>query len=140
MRALFKYGVWLYERDKYVEAGSLFNQLLKLNPNDNQGARYLAIASFTHQENFDKALEVLDEYAAGSEYDAVYLFLSWYFEASSTEGASENSARMFEEADAVNPFVEAIIDSNSPREPFPRSLDLIPGTMEEAMFIWTLIK
>lgn len=140
MRALFKYGVWLYERERFSEASQLFNHLLELNPEDNQGARYLAIASSIHQENFDKACEILDDYEETSEHDAIHLFLSWYLEASMTEGESEDSAWMFAEADSENPFVEAIIESNPPQLPFPRNLELVPGRMEEAMFIWKLLK
>ena len=139
MRALFAYGVWLFEKERFVNAGSIFNELLKLNLNDNQGARYLAIASFIHGEKLGRALEVLENYKEGSESDAVYLFLNWYYEADN-QGESEDSGWMFDEADAANPFVEAIMDNNLPRHAYPRSLDLTPGGAEEAMFIWGLLR
>lgn len=46
LRAIHYYGLMLWRRNKLKKAMELFKLLLKLNPNDNQGARYLVAAIY----------------------------------------------------------------------------------------------
>ena len=110
MRAIFAYGVWLYENENFAAAVSQFEQLLEINPDDDQGARYLIIAASIHAEDYEKASEILDDYEDVSEEDAIYLFLDWYNEVKSTEGESEDADWMFELAQKENQYMDAIIE------------------------------
>ncbi|MFD1926740.1 SEC-C metal-binding domain-containing protein [Sporosarcina siberiensis] len=139
MRALFAYGVWLFNKKRYDEAGRVFNDLLEMNPDDNQGARYLAISSYIETEDFEAAEIILDEYEENSETDAAYLYLRWYLEACMSEGESVNLDWMFEEAMEENPFVAEMLDSDDSRPLYPKRLDCDSGSFSEAMYIMSLL-
>ncbi|WP_391207800.1 tetratricopeptide repeat protein [Psychrobacillus sp. L4] len=51
LSALFAYGVWEFELGQYQTANTYFRKLLELNPNDNQGVRYLEISTLMLFEN-----------------------------------------------------------------------------------------
>jgi hypothetical protein len=46
---------------------------------------------------------------------------------------------LFEGAEDANPFVESLIDAEVPKYAYPRHLDIAPGSIEEAHYIWTLL-
>lgn len=139
MRALLKYGVWLLDEKRFEQAGSIFIDLLELNPNDHQSARYLAVSAFIQNEDYERADDILDDYSIGSDSDAVYLYLEWFLEACRTEGESEDLGWMFEEAAEENPFVGEMLDSNGPQPHYPRRSDFTRGSIEEARYIWSLL-
>lgn len=46
LRSIHYYGLMLWRKNNFKKAMELFKLLLKLNPNDNQGARYLVAALY----------------------------------------------------------------------------------------------
>ena len=137
MRAIFAFGIWLYEHEQFGKAAELFKRLLTINPTDNQGARYVAISAFVYDGNYSKAKRVLEEYEEGTDYDAPYLFLKWLVE---TERAEEEvDLEFLHVAVQANPLVALLIEDDAPRLPYPVQASITPGSMEEAQYIWWLL-
>jgi tetratricopeptide (TPR) repeat protein len=55
MRALHGLGLTAWKQGRLQEAADIFHQMLKLNPNDNQGARYLLGPVYHQMGDFEKA-------------------------------------------------------------------------------------
>ncbi len=139
LRAIFSYGVWLYERNRFEEAVEQFETLLTLCEEDSLNARHLAIASYIRLGDYRRAQEILDFYEGISDEEAPDLFLQWQLEMARTNGQSKMADELYEEAFTENIYVETIIGSNLPRVPYPVQLTIEAGSMEEAMYIWILI-
>lgn len=139
MRAAFAYGVYLFEQAEYDEAASLFVDLLKMNKIDNQGARYEAVASLIHAGRFEEAAEILVRYEKGSGHDATYLYLDWKLESAGTSGESGSSEEMLQTAVKANSHVMHLQTFRTKPIPYPRLQEIIPGSVEEARYIWLLL-
>jgi tetratricopeptide (TPR) repeat protein len=79
MRALFGLAGCLWEIGRHDEALSDFRTLLRLNPNDNQGVRYVLVAHLLETENTEALKKLLNKYhessAAWLYTKALILFL-----------------------------------------------------------------
>ncbi|MEK5040092.1 tetratricopeptide repeat protein [Sporosarcina sp. FSL K6-3457] len=139
MRAVFAYGIWLFEAGRHGEAAKLFQQLLRMNPDDHQGARYPAIASFIHDGNYASASALLEQYEERSFYEAPYLYLKWLLEMERGNRTTQKSLKLLAEAIEVNPFIESMIEEELPKLPFAKQMDILPGSIEEALYIWFLL-
>jgi tetratricopeptide (TPR) repeat protein len=102
MRARFGLAVFLHDRGERARAVEHFTDLLRLNPNDNQGARYeLTVCLLEEQEN--KALEkLLDEYR--DDGSAVWLYSRALLKFRQ-EGQGPAADACLLEAFTQNPFV-----------------------------------
>ena len=139
MRAVFAYGIWLFEGTRYGEAAKLFQQLLDMNPDDHQGVRYPAIASFIHDGNYASASELLEQYEEQSFYEAPYLYLKWLVEMKRSNRTTRKSLKLLAEAIEENPFIESMIEEELLKLPFAKQMDVLPGSIEEAIYIWFLL-
>ena len=139
MRAAFAYGVYLFEQAEYDEAASLFVDLLKMNKVDNQGARYEAASSLIQAGRFDEAAEILVRYEKGSGHDATYLYLDWKLEDGGTGGESKSSEEMLQTAVKANSHVMHLQTFRTKPIPYPRLQKIVPGSVEEARYIWLLL-
>lgn len=139
MRAAFAYGVHSFENGQYDDAASLFLDLIKLNPVDNQGARYEAVASLIHAQRFEEAAEILIRYEKGSSNDATYLYLDWKLEHVGSDGESANAQEMLAAAERANGHVLHLQTFRVAPISYPKFQELEPGSQEEARYIWLLI-
>lgn len=139
MRAAFAYGVHLFEHGAYNDAASMFTDLVKMNPVDNQGARYEAVASLIHAGRFNEAAEILVRYEKGSSNDATYLYLDWKLEYTASDGASNNAEEMLATALNANSHVQHLQTFRVAPIDYPRFQELAPGSKEEARYIYLLI-
>lgn len=139
MRAAFAYGVHLFECGEFNEAASMFTDLVKMNPIDNQGARYEAIASLIHAGRFNEAAELLVRYEKGSANDATYLYLDWKLEHTASNGESDNAEEMLMAAQQANSHVQHLQTFRVAPIDYPRLQELEPGSKEEARYIYLLI-
>ena len=102
MRARYGLAFCLWEageREKVIEH---YTEMLRLNPGDNQGIRYV-FANCLLEEGYDEALgELLRQYEADIAASWVYTRALWAFR---KEGASKEAAAALEEALEANPFV-----------------------------------
>lgn len=62
MRARFALGYCLWRQERLEEAASHFQELLRLNPEDNQGARYLLMAIWLESRNVQEVRRLLRQY------------------------------------------------------------------------------
>ncbi|MFS0575998.1 SEC-C metal-binding domain-containing protein [Sporosarcina sp. 179-K 3D1 HS] len=134
LRAIFSYGAWLFDEQKFAEAARVLGQLLALNPNDNQGARYVAIASHIHADEAERALELLEEYP--EEDDAIYLFLEWIATVKD-DPEDRESLLLLSNAHEHNLYVGNALEE--PIMPFPRRYMMEAGSVEEARYISKLL-
>src|SRR5215210_186105 len=89
----------LGEREKAIEH---YTDMLRLNPNDNQGIRYL-LAHALLEEGYEQALgELLKQYQDDATASWTYTRALWMFR---KEGATEGANAALREALETNPFV-----------------------------------
>jgi tetratricopeptide (TPR) repeat protein len=139
MRAAFAYGVHLFKQREYDEAANVFKDLVRMNPTDNQGARYEAVACLVHAERFNEAAEIMVRYEKGSQNDATYLYLDWKLEHDASEGKSEEAGEMLEKAVKANGHVMHLMTFKAKTIDYPRQMNIQPGSEEEARYIWLLL-
>ncbi len=72
LRAYEAFGVDLYEQDRLEEALTVFNNLLSLNPADNQGIRALAIKTNFDLERPEEVLRICDCFPEDGLADTYY--------------------------------------------------------------------
>jgi len=72
MRALMGLAQTLVELGRVNEALAQFRELLRLNPNDNQGVRYPLLSELVRAQREDEALTLLQEYKDDAAADWVY--------------------------------------------------------------------
>lgn len=134
MRALFAYGIVLFEQRKYREALRYFQQLLDMNPTDNQNVRHLAIATAIHSEQYSLAHQLIEQFPVSEADEAIYLFLQWLLEMDEV-GDSD----LLEQALDANPYMDPILDEGTLMIPYPTNESVAPGSIEEAMYIACLL-
>lgn len=134
MRALFAYGIFLFEQEQFEEALDYFQRLLEMNPNDNQGARHLAIAAAIHDGQYSEATQLLRDFKESSTDQAVYRYLQWLFDVK-----KGRESEVLKEAVALNNQVAELIRSDIPRIPYPKAMAVVPGSMEEALYVSILL-
>lgn len=126
MRVKFAYALHLFEQSKWNEAIKVFEELLKLNPNDNQGARYLLLTCYLQANRLKEAAELLETYDEHSAYWLYSHFILYYI----TTGVA--SKRLFDEAfDSNKPVADYLLFD----EPLPDELPeyVSSGDINEAV-------
>ncbi|MDE3840131.1 hypothetical protein C0966_12315 [Bacillus methanolicus] len=68
MRAKMNYAQASYELGQLQEAIHHFEELLELNPNDNQGVRYSLFIAYADNNELGKAKKLLDQYEEGTAH------------------------------------------------------------------------
>ena len=103
MRAKAMYADFLYETGEEEEAFKQYEEMLRLNPNDNQGIRYILLTLYIETEQFKKAQELISEF--GDEGTANFLFnkvlVDYYI-----NGLTTQTKTLIKEAKQQNPFVK----------------------------------
>ncbi|RLT36388.1 MAG: hypothetical protein DWI57_14950 [Chloroflexi bacterium] len=101
MRALRSLATSVWNYGEVDEAVQLYQEILSLNPGDNQGVRYALLDALLLLRRHDEAAELLDQFddsmANWAYNEALLLFR--------TEGRSENAIEALETALEVNEFV-----------------------------------
>jgi len=79
MRARHGLGLVYWKQGRYDEALREFTALLRLNPHDNQGARYLIAPLYQFKGDLDGALSAYESYAQGypDEIPDPHYYASW---------------------------------------------------------------
>lgn len=72
MRALHNLALALWQRGERAEAAGLADLLVRLNPNDNQGARYLGLAWHPVLGNWPRVERLLSQYAGECRTEYLY--------------------------------------------------------------------
>ena len=117
----------LEQLDRVDEAVEHYRKLLRLNPEDNQGARYLLmprLLELGHDVEAARLLKSSDEESASWAYAQALL-------AFRLSGKSAAARRELQSAFRVNPHVPELLVHDGP---LPRSEHYSPGSPEEAVF------
>jgi tetratricopeptide (TPR) repeat protein len=102
MRARAGVAECLWEMGEAGQAAEHYQELLRLNPGDNQGNRYM-LAQLLLQEGRDEELgALLKEYEEEASVEWAYTRALWLFR---SEGASSRASRTLQEAFDENRFV-----------------------------------
>jgi len=126
MRARQGLALASWELGERSEAIEHYQQMLHLNPNDNQGIRYL-LASALLEEGLDDDLgELLESYEDDAGAGWVYARALWRFR---TEGDGEEARSALEEAISFNPFVPGYLLG---RKGMPGALPALVGFGDES--------
>ncbi len=106
MRAYYGYGNTLWDLGNFEEALKIYREMIKLNPQDNQGVRYSIITISIKEKKYDDALEIMSQYgdepSAEMRYNSALLLLK-------KQGLSFDSKKALREAFDENKYVPAII-------------------------------
>jgi tetratricopeptide (TPR) repeat protein len=129
MRALNGQANMLWQLRRYEEASGLYREMLRLNPNDNQGVRYSLLQLLLELDRGDEARALIAQYE--DEYSAAWLYTRALL-AFRQEGDSSDSTRALREALEENPHVPAYL-SGKKRIPTRLPDYLSPGDETEAI-------
>jgi hypothetical protein len=105
--------------------------LLRLNPGDNQGVRYLLVAALLELGRNEDAGKLLDEHDDDIQALWPYARVIWQFR---TEGGTARTRAALDDAVAANPhFVEYLLDPDS--GPLEQPPHFALGSREEAVYV-----
>lgn len=108
-----------------------YRDLLRLNPNDNQGVRYVLVAALLHLNRDEDAGALLDEYGDDMQALWPYARVLWRFR---TEGDTPRTRAAFAEARRINAHVaKYLIDPET--LPFEQPAHFALGSKEEAAYV-----
>lgn len=101
MRAKAMYATSLEKNGFPEKAMDVYQELLVLNPNDNQGIRYLLLPLYISLKRYDKADALIEDYG---EATAVFMFSEalLHYE---RQGVTKKGLSLLKEATTNNPFV-----------------------------------
>lgn len=126
MRARQGLADTLWRLKRKEEARDHFREMLRLNPNDNQGVRELLLALLLEMERDDDARELLKQYP--DDWMAVWLYTRALLEFRQG-GASARANKALADALAENPYVPAYLTA---RKRIPSRLPSLVGWGEES--------
>lgn len=126
MRARFGLAEVLNELGQIAEASEHFADLLRLNPNDNQGARYTLLPLLLESGRDQEAARLLKQY----DEDAANWHYARALLAFRLSGPSPTADRELRRALQANPHVPEMIAAD---EMFPLPPTYSPGSFEEAI-------
>ncbi|MCC6360797.1 MAG: tetratricopeptide repeat protein [Phycisphaerales bacterium] len=132
MRARFGLGLCCELDGRADEAAAHFEELLRLNPHDNQGARYRLAVCLTEGNDLDRLEAVLIRHDEDSALWR-YLWALWSFR---KHGDCDDSRKRLAAAHSENPHVRKYLlgDAPAPRE-LPAGYE--PGKDSEAVCVTT---
>jgi tetratricopeptide (TPR) repeat protein len=102
MRSKFQYAQLQYDNSDYDEAIKHFEELLELNPNDNQGARYPLLSACIATGQTKKALNLLETYR--EDMTAYYAYSRLLLELLD-KGPTRKAKTLLTQAVEQNPYV-----------------------------------
>ncbi len=143
LRSLFAYGIWEFELGNFEVAKTQFQKLIKINPSDNQGVRYLLVSTLLHLNLLVAAKKVLETYPESD--DAIYEYLSYQTEKMlrSSQGKLLNEKQLepiMEKLAKLNPLALYLLANNDiASEPYPKSAVITARSQEEAQLIHMLL-
>lgn len=101
MRAKANYAQALWQLGEKEKAVEQYEQLLQLNPNDNQGIRYFLFPAYIELKKYDEAEELIDQYDEPTALIVYNRLLVSYLK----YGLHEELEELLDEAVNANPYV-----------------------------------
>ena len=129
MRCMFQYSDCLYRLGKKDECISILEEMIELNPNDNQGVRDQLMLYLLEKNEFDKFKKYSRKY---SEDGGVYTNFNRALFAFKKEGECDRSNELLKTAIEDNKFVLPMLVSSKVQTEFPESYGI--GDKNEAKY------
>jgi tetratricopeptide (TPR) repeat protein len=101
MRAKFQYAMSLNELGKISKATEHLEELLELNPNDNQGVRYILFIIYVERGDWNAAHGLLQQYEEGTAQNAYNMLLLELLE----KGFTVKAGKLLKAAKTLNKHV-----------------------------------
>lgn len=131
MRARLGLAQLLDTLGRHDEALAHYRELLRLNPNDNQGVRYLLVAALLELNEDAEVGSLFDEYREDMQALWPYARLLWLFR---TDGDTPRTRSALDAARRVNPHVvKYLIDPDA--VPVERPSHFALGSKDEAVYV-----
>ncbi len=111
MRACEGLAQCLLESGRQEEAADQYRNMLRLNPNDNQGIRYLLVTLLLELEQHKEVCRLLKQYEKDDSAEWVYARVLLAFR---TEGESANAVTLLKRAVKANKHVPQYLVGNKP--------------------------
>ncbi|WP_158737985.1 SEC-C metal-binding domain-containing protein [Alteribacillus sp. YIM 98480] len=139
MRAMQQYA-YLLEVSDPKHAEQIYEEMLELNPSDNQGIRYQLLSLYLLINEYDKANALLDEYPEETAFWLFHQAFSEYMK----NGLSKEFETKLHKAEKENPYIiDYIVDlERMSVDPFmveafsPGSPEEAALYIEDAVFMW----
>jgi tetratricopeptide (TPR) repeat protein len=129
MRARLGLAVTLWGLGRRDEAIEHYREMIRLNPGDNQGVRYLLVGPLLEMGRDEEVGVLLSEYPDHAGATLVYAGVLWEFR---RNGDAADARKALAQALRVNPHVpEVLLDSSASEFLAPGSFAL--GSEEEAL-------
>lgn len=125
MRARAGLAQCLWFLGERQEAIGHYTDMLRLNPNDNQGIRYLLLHCLLEEGADEAAKKLLDQYKGDASASWLYSRALWLFR---RDGSSAKAKALLREALEYNPYVPPYILG---RKKLPRQLPVYAGFGDE---------
>lgn len=126
MRALFDYGNLNFAKENLAQARASFAEMVMLNPDDDQGARYPLLGCAFESNNINLARQTLKTF---SDDESPVMRWGWVLERYLAQDL-KNAKRALKRARSCNPYVERIM-TGSMKMPEPTE-NTDPGSPDEA--------
>jgi tetratricopeptide (TPR) repeat protein len=131
MRARQQLGLTLMELDEFEQAAGHFNELLRLNPNDNQGNRYHLAQCLLNGNQLDLLDALLNRSPHKDDFTAEWAFTRALLEYR-RNGDSPGVRRQLDEVQKRNRFVVPLLTGRAQMPPVSPS-SFSPGGEDEAV-------
>src|SRR5699024_7021181 len=102
MRAKAQLGIFSAHYGDVDQAITEFEELILLNPNDNQGIRYLLFPLYIETERYKDAKDLIEQYDEGTGSSLFNQALVRYF----LERLTEKTSKLLQQAKRENPHVK----------------------------------
>ncbi len=129
MRCLLEYADCLYKLGKKNLSVSIMEEMILLNPNDNQGVRDQLMLHLIELNEFEKFKTYSELYKGDFGANAFFNQALYSFK---TEGENEKSDKLLKEAIKENKFVLPMIISSKVQTNYPDTYGI--GSKEEAKY------
>ncbi|WP_345242162.1 SEC-C metal-binding domain-containing protein [Pontibacillus salipaludis] len=131
MKAKYKYAEELMDDGETSAAIAELEEMLELNPNDNQGVRYILLVLLAQIGLFDRAERLIETYG---EYETLNVVLVKAFIEYKRNGNTRNFKDLLKEVHQLNPYVlQYLKKEKTLPEREPRGFS--PGDENEAVLV-----
>ena len=138
LRSLFLLGNFYWEQARFEEAFPIYYEVLRLNPGDHQGVRYLAVSALIALGRLEEAESLISHYEEELSDNAFYAWFRWSIERQKGMLSQTVQTRYVEAVDQ-NPYVKKYVEKRNTALPYPKSAVITPRSPEEAGLIWTFL-
>lgn len=132
MRARLGLALTLQTLGEEVAAIEHFRAMLRFNPNDNQGIRYLLLATLLRRDDMPALKTLLQDYDDGSTY---WLYTQALIAYREDRARTSATVKLLKEARTVNRHVPGILAGTEPPEPSRGGYVTLGGADEASEYV-----